>query len=130
MLSARRLALTLLILLTSCQDPQRQHTAELEARIQALEQKVGQLEKQLQRSGQTARAQDIVTKASAQNCANDLAFFLETTRQDTGRYPSAKMMTLPPSCQDLGIDWQQLEANHYRFVVKSGDKVLATQSDF
>ncbi|GAA5532316.1 hypothetical protein [Deinococcus aluminii] len=122
----KRAALPLLLLaglLSGCQDREaRAENARLAARVTALEAQVRAL---AARSDTGA----IVSQAAAQNCANDLARFLETTRQDGGRYPAIQLVTLPDSCMDLRVNWHTLKPNAYAFnVTDLGGHTLARQS--
>lgn len=79
MKSARPLLFLLLTgLLCGCQDREaRAENARLAARVTALERQVKML-------AAAQKTDGIVEQAAAQNCADDLARFLETLRQDNG----------------------------------------------
>ncbi|TDE85903.1 hypothetical protein [Deinococcus sp. S9] len=112
MKSARPLLFLLLTgLLCGCQDREaRAENARLAARVTALERQVKAL-------AAAQKTDGIVEQAAAQNCADDLARFLETLRQDNGHYPSMRMVRLPDSCIDLRVEWSVLKPGAYAFEV-------------
>lgn len=104
-------------LLSACQDREaRAETERLEARVAALEAQVQALKDVAGETGASG-AGEVVARAAAQNCANDLDRFLETTRQDGDAYPPARLVTLPDSCVDLRVNWRTLTPNAYAFDV-------------
>ncbi|WP_216321676.1 hypothetical protein [Deinococcus aestuarii] len=123
----RAAPLLLAVLLCSCQDREaRAENARLQARVARLEAQVEALRRE-GRAQDPARAGEVVLRAAAQNCAQDLARFLETTRQGGGAYPPARLVTLPDSCLDLRVNWRQLGADAYAFdVADPGGRTLAT----
>lgn len=120
------LLLPLAGLLGGCQDREaRAENARLSARVAALERRLRVLDTQAQ--ARRADSQGVVRQAAAQNCANKLARFLETTRQDGGVYPPMRLVVLPDACVDLRVNWHRLEAKDYAFdVTDRGGEVLAT----
>ncbi|EYB68447.1 hypothetical protein DEIPH_ctg023orf0036 [Deinococcus phoenicis] len=126
------MALPLLLLpglLCGCQDREaRAENARLAARVTALEAQIGALAAQARTERRTrADADSVVRQAAAQNCANDLARFLESLRQDVGTYPAMRLVTLPDSCVDLRVNWRTLKPEAYAFdVLDKGGEVLAT----
>ncbi|BDP42977.1 hypothetical protein DAETH_29460 [Deinococcus aetherius] len=109
--------LLLAALLCGCQDREaRAENARLQARVARLEAEVRAL-RQETRAEDPAQAGQVVLRAAAQNCANALARFLETTRQDAGAYPPARLVTLPDSCVDLRVNWRTLSPQVYAFDV-------------
>ena len=119
--------LLLAAVLCGCQDREaRAENARLGERVTRLEAQVEAL-RQERRAQDPAQAGQVVLRAAAQNCANDLARFLETTRQDGGAYPPARLVTLPDSCVDLRVNWRRLSADVYAFdVADRGGQTLAS----
>ncbi|MEW6420280.1 MAG: hypothetical protein AB1511_00945 [Deinococcota bacterium] len=118
----RAFPLLLAGLLSSCQDREaRAENARLAARVTALEQQVKVLVAARETDG-------VVEQAAAQNCADDLARFLETLRQDDGHYPGMRLVRLPDSCIDLRVEWHVLRPDAYAFdVTDPGGRILVQQ---
>ncbi|WP_407570486.1 hypothetical protein [Deinococcus altitudinis] len=115
-----KLALVLSLLLTACSRPDGATTEDvhkLAARVSALEAQVTSMRQAQSSVATDAGAQQATARAAAQYCATQLASALEEYRQDNGRYPAVKAVTLPSPCQGFRVAWTNLEQTHYRFQV-------------